>query len=339
MNGSKYCYNAFVGRMILSSAQTTSIAVCYGTLIPFTIACNAALVFALYKTKQFKVVANWNVVILSISDCLIGLVSAPMVVILFGKFGNKRICWFELATLLVGQTNTHFSGYMMMIIAIQRYVKVTPRFSQSIIAEKMTTKTGLIVIVCINLITSLMHGVVTTYFFTLSTSKIPNVIMMAINCILVAIVYACYIRLFCGIKRHATSTAVLWENGTNHINSQNITPVNISQGAKTYKNSQKTKRPNANHGYKEFTKTMTFVLVSFAVCSIPYVLLDFWTGWYSFVKQQEAPQIIRYLYNLSLTLINLNCIINALILLYRNKKAANYIRQHLSSTVATTEVQ
>ena len=203
------CYNALVGRLNLSKNQATSIAISFALEIPVIVACNGVLIIALYKTKQTKSAANYAVMLLSISDLFIGLLSVPLLVILFAAFSHTRNCWLEMTAIFVGQFNSHFSGYMTMIMAIQRYLNANPSFllrRRSSIMEMMTSEAGCKMMTFIAFIVSIAHGVVTTYLFNSTKSNIPNVVMVAINFIAIATVYIIYGKLVCRIKIHVANT-------------------------------------------------------------------------------------------------------------------------------------
>ncbi len=311
MNLTKYCYNAFVGRMILTRAQHLSIASVAALSIPLQISCNAAVIIAFYKTKQLKSASNWNIAILSFSDCLGGLVSLPLYCVLFAAFGKERVCWYEQLTVGMLQTNSHFSCYTMVVIALQRYLKARPGLTESSLSRKLASKKGTVFTSSLVLLVSILHGIVSTNFFNTTTTNIPKVIMAIINIAPVAAIYICYLRLYRNIRSHVTNITVELNSSTTH---QDSTTTTTNQP--TYCN--------------ELAKTMYFILASFAVCSIPFLIADFVTGWYALVLKVNAPQTVRYFYYMSFWPLSLNGIINALILLYRNKKAAKYIKDHLT---------
>ncbi len=304
MNSTKYCYNAFVGRMILTRAQNVSLAAIMALMIPFLIICNAAVIVGFYKTKQLSSVCNWSVVALSVSDGLIGIISMPLYCVLLITFGHERVCWYELLTMMVVQMNSHFSAYTIVVIALQRYLKARPRFAETWLTEKLVSKGGTVFTCSIALFLSILHGMVSTNFFNTITTSTPKIIMMIINICLVVSVYVCYIRLYRSIKVHVANTR------------------SLSVSAHRHGSTATTIQPY----YTELAKTMCFILATFAVTSIPYLITDFITGWYTFVLKVDAPQTMRFLYYLSFWPLVLNAVLNAVILLYRNKKAVKYIR-------------
>ncbi len=327
MSLTKYCYNGFVGRMLLTRAQNISIAASIAILIPILISSNAAVIIALYKTKQLNLVFNRNIAILCLSDCISGLASLPLHCVLFAVFGHERICWYEQLTVMMLQTNSHFTAYMMAVIALQRYLKARPTLAESPFTEKLLSKWGTISTVSLVLLLSILHALISTNFFNTISNRLPNIIMMFVNICIILSVYICYIRLFRGIRVHVTNNAMLNEHSA--ACRQSSTATTISTNQPTY--------------FHELAKTMYYILISFAVCSIPYLITDFYTGYYSIVLKENAPQTLRYLYYMSYWPMSLNGINNALILLYRNKKAAKFIKDSLTinyckaSTTETSE--
>ena len=226
MSKTPFCYTAFIGRLILTKAQTTIISICFTLETPFLVISNGALIMALIKTKQYKSTANRFIILLSLSDFFTGAVSIPLQAILFATYSHKRQCWFELMTMFITQMNVHFSGYLFMIIAIQRYFKTNPslRFRTSLSVENLLSPIGSVVLVVIAFIASVGHGLVTTYFFDSTKSKIPNYTMMAFNVILGLTVYFVYIRLFWGVKVHVAANY----DGKQSIGGARTTHLNIT---------------------------------------------------------------------------------------------------------------
>ena len=315
MNQTVYCYNSFVGRLILNRSQAISIAVCLLLQVPMIIATNGALIFALYKTNQLNSIANKLTLILSISDFLYGLVCVPSQAVLFAAFSSVRVCWYELATIFTSQLNGHFSAYIVITFSLQRYFKANPslRSQTSMFAVAVVSKTGTTVLVAVDLLLSIGHGLVTTYFFNTTRSKIPNYLLMSINFGALLVVYLLYIRLYCRVRSHAGTTK--------HIRVAQAGQNNTNNG-----------QANTRY-YKDFTKTISIILVSFAICLVPYIIMDFLTGYYSFVKKAPSPQKIRFLYYLSFLPLYFFSAVNAIIILYRNKVASRYIKQRFTSVV------
>ncbi len=322
MNLSNNCYNEFAGRTLLTRAQTISIAASAALLIPIQIICNAAVIIAFYKTKQLNSICNWYIVAMCLSDCFAGSVTIPLYCVLFTTFGFERVCWYEQLTMVVVQTNSHFSAYTMAVIALQRYLKARPRLSESWLTGKLVSKEGMIFTSSLVMFVSILHGIVSTNFFDTTTNITPKIIMMIFNIFIVVSVYVCYIRLYRSVKVHVANTAMLKENLPVSLRDSTIATTTATTSIPT----------NQPMYFNELTKTMYFILASCAVCGIPFMITDFATGWYALVLQVEAPQTVRFLYFLSFWPLALNGINNALILLYRNKKAAKYIKDCLRAT-------
>lgn len=315
MNQSLYCYNSFLWRQQLSRTQTNVIAACLILIIPVILTANGALVFALYKTDQTKTMPNKLALLLSISDVMLGLICIPTQVFLFAKFPTTRVCLYELTSIFITQLNAHFSMYIVMIIALQRYFKVNPslRSRTSWVTEALHSSSGIAVLVTTAFVLSIGHGLVTTYFFNTTKSKIPNYVLMCMNMTALITVYGMYVTLFLRVRIHTRNSRQLHE-----VNGRQAT-ADGNPGNITY--------------FKDFTKTIAIILIIFAICFMPYLIMDFVTGWYSFAKKTASPQMIRFMYYISFTPGYFFSAINATILLYRNKKATVYIKQRLTSMI------
>lgn len=303
------CYTTVAWRMILSPDQNLAIGVSYSFCILPTVILNAALCFALYKTKQLGKTSKFLVFLLSFSDCLSGLISVPGSVILFTLYGNTRNCWYERGLMFFGQTNGHFSLYIIMTLAIQKYFNVRPTFNKgnSCFEGLLESKRGLNVVVLICFGWSIFHGLVSVYFFGYVTSTIPNKILMVLRSVIVIVIYIFYFRLYFSIKRYLKkkdkSKSMQDVSATTSLNNQ---------------------REKVKKLYNGFFRTIYFVLIAFAVSYVPVISMDTWTGYYTLFKKTAAPNLPRFLYFLSHSTLFFNCAVNAFLFLRRDEAVSKF---------------
>lgn len=287
------CYTILAWRIILTNKQSTTIAVCCAVNILPVVLLNSALCFALYTTGKVAKASKFLIFILSLSDCATGLVTIPASVVLTTTLSHQRCCWLEMFTMFFGQSTGHFSFYIIMAIAVQRYLKVTPSlkfigtFQQSILSL-----TGLKVATLVILLWSLFHGLVSTYFFGNVTSKVLNAAMVIVRLLIFVIVCVCYFRMYWSIRQH-----------------MNEEPQ--QQGTSLQTHSQEN--------YKKFVKTVSITLIVLAVTYLPLMATDMWTRYYTLIKKIAAPQLPRFLYYLSFTMFFSNGAFNAIIFLRADK--------------------
>ena len=118
----KYCHSSYAERLLLSSSQSNVLAGLLTPLSPFGVTANALVIWALIKTNAIHDKCcrmNWILLAMSISDLIIGIITIPLIIVLFTKYRSIRWCDLEKATLFIGQMNLHFSGYNLFFMGLE----------------------------------------------------------------------------------------------------------------------------------------------------------------------------------------------------------------------------
>ena len=89
-------------------------------LILVNVITNAFVIYILIKTKQISNVTCKLILVLSVSDMLLGVVAQPLFTIEF----YDTNCLVATACLFVSVFLTHVSGYTIAIIGIDRYIRI-----------------------------------------------------------------------------------------------------------------------------------------------------------------------------------------------------------------------
>ena len=255
----------------------------------------------------------------AIFGCMSAATGFLMYVFLFTVFHDRRNCIFERASLFIAQVNSHVLGYLILVLAIDRYFNVRPNLTQQrgIIKWILSTK-GSYALVTLAIILSLLHGLVTVEFFGTAKSNIGKLIMAIFNVVIAVSVYIAYLRLYFELRAH--------ERSVKNLRSGQSSSVKVKSGSKYL---------------HEFVKTIAVILVAGMLCFLPFITMDIWTGWYTLVRKIAAPRDLRFVYYLSVVPVFINSSINAVLLLYRNDKALKYVKQCLgcSSHVRTNGIE
>lgn len=304
---SQDCYSLIAWRVILTPAERKAVAASCGVLILPTMLLNYAVCIALYKTKQLKSISKLLIFVLSASDFVTGCFTIPASVILFTVFGTRRCCWLEMATVLVGQSNGQFANCIILVLALQRYMKARPNSRSSNALTRMLSNPGLRYTIMACGVFSLLHGLSTVFFLGFVSSSIPNIILMNVRILIMVVIYVCYFRLYFSIKKHVHNISH-WQNSRSTEISQ--TPA-----------STKTE-----DSYSSFFKTVYIILVVFAICFLPILIFDLWTGIYTHFKKAPAPHLARFLYFLSHAPFFMNSSFNAAVFLYRDGLAWDFVK-------------
>ena len=312
-----HCYTALVWRVYLPRYQRLIVASSLGLTILPVVLTNLALSFSLYKSGEWKKKSKFFIFALGISDTLFGLVTIPNNVVLMTLFGDRRSCWFETVFMFIGQTNGHISFYMMVIIALERYLSVATTLNLGITHKLvrfttfLSSTTGHRVVLAVVACCSMFHGTVACYFFGYARgSHAANVLMMVVRFIVLFAIYFCYFRIYLALKKY--------------VRIKNDLP--IKRHRKTF-------------------RTIATILIIYTVCYAPFIVIDIWRAYYTFALQTAAPNALRFALALAFVFVYLNNAINAVVFLRANRKAKVCILRVISTVFSlkfddtSTEVQ
>ena len=310
------CYTVVAWRIILTDSQLDIIAASIALLILPVIATNTFLCIALYKTRQLQGCSKILIFGLSISDCFCGIVVMPAVVTMLTVYGHKRVCWLERLAMILGQSNGHFSLYILLSLALQRLVKAKPStVHSSFLYRLFWTKSGLTIIFITCSALALLHGLVSVYFFGFVTSNIPNIVMLITRVLITVSIYIVYFYLYFSIKRYvARSVGFLDTKST-------------SGGNATGRRQQLA--------YNVFFKTVALIMIVFVVCYLPLIVTDALTGYYTLLKRTATPRQLRFLYYLFHSIFFMNSVINAAIFIHRDQNIRLYLKSFFNQASET----
>ena len=294
------CRNAYTDRTILSKSQSTTLGILLTFELLLTLPLNALLIFGILKTKLSDSTTWRYIFLLGISGCFLGIIVIPINILLFTKERKMRNCDFEYSAIFIGQTVCQFTAYLIFLLALHRYFISLPDAKGS--WSTFTSKTGSRRLVICVFIVSLLHGAASVDFFGKVSTPIPNIAMKVIDFILGLMVYSIYLRLYLRIRRYAKQLRVRF----------NDVPIETRQ--------PQTKRVIRKPKYvKELALTISFVLLAVAIGYVPFIVMDCWTSWYTFVKSKTAPQNVRFVYYMTYGSVFFTSVANAAIILYRNR--------------------
>ncbi|XP_065064314.1 uncharacterized protein LOC135690638 [Rhopilema esculentum] len=303
----KNCPNTLAWRLLLLDCQSYVYAIAVALVILPTIISNVLLFIGMMNTGQFKSSCNLYIFVSSIIGVLSGLTGFPMYVALFTLYRKERFCILEKLAVCTAQFNGHMIGYAILALAIDRYFSVRPDLAMLSFARQVQSKLVSRFVVAIFSVLSFLHGLVSVDYFTVTKNLYGKIIMMTVNVLIVFVVYAAYLKLYHDIRVHNNSFRKAF------------------QTSETYRVTTKFNSRTPRY-LRELIKTISIILVTGMICYAPYIAMDFWTGWYTFVKKIPSPRTVRFIYYLSSVCVFLNASINAMLFLYRNQKAWLYVK-------------
>ena len=311
--GSPYCPNALVSRLVISKEQSYIVGITIAVIILPSLVINGVLFFVLTKAKKNNIACKMYIITSAVSGSLNSVTGFPMYIIIFTSYHHTRHCLFEKISIFTMQVNTHVLAYAILVLAIDRYFSVSPSFGWSKSAAKwMQSKNGSVIMCSSIVFMSILHGFVSVNFFAESKGVIGNVIMILINGIIACGVYVAYLKLYHEINVHRNS----FKRAFNQETVQECKSRRIKKTPKYL---------------REFIKTVAILLIAGILCYLPYIVMDCWTGWYTFVLKTEAPQAVRFAYYMSVVPVILYSLVNAALLLYRNDKVKQFVQEKLHS--------
>ena len=295
------CYTAVAWRVYLSKEQSLILSICYGSTILPVIILNTILCVRLYKHGHWQKPSKFLIFMLSFSDALMGFVSIPSTIVICTLYSHQRHCFIERAVVFFGQTNGHFSFYITLTIAMQRYSKMHWKLVDKYhLIRKTFTKPGLNLIITLLFFLSCLHGVVSTYFFGLIESSVPNIMMMALRSSVLFITQLCYFRVYASLKRH----------------SETMRTGNPKRSDDT--SDKCTRKLPIKSACSKVNRSVLVIMIILTLSFTPAMVADMWTGYYTFIQGTASPMLPRFFFYLSFTTIFLNCASNAAVIIYQS---------------------
>lgn len=308
-NGTR-CDNALADRMKLSLLQSTTIAVIVVILGLVIGLSNAILAYAMHKCKLLKTRSNYYLFLLTTTDGLYSVFVMPLFVLLFTRFRRERHCSLELATCFTGQCIFNTSTYLITLIAFHRYLKIDPSMKNlSYTGLKHSAMSGRIanVLVLGCFILPVLHGIISTPFLGRNAFSVANAVIKGINAIVFITICCLYVNLYYRFARKRDK--ILDSKGE-------------KKGSMTLHGKSRSRQ-------KDLMATVLLILASLFVTVLPYFITDVWTSWNVYISKQPIPLELYFSYYLCLMTISINCIANALIVIYRNRPVKEFLRGKL----------
>ena len=285
---------SFSARINLTSAQNLSILIGNSITGPVILVLNLILIICLAKTKQLRKAHGVLLLLLSISDCLIGFLAIPLHILIFSVFKTYPVCTLEFTPHAVGYFTAHFSGYMIAVISFQRNVHINPHIQpQNGFSRLLAKKTGLTILV---LVTLLVTSAETLVSVTLHDKFIPRLVLKIIDSVIIIYVYVTYFWMCFKVWRFSKRNT-----------------------AKQIRNRVSTKTSE-----DRLATTVALILIYTALCYFPYNIL---IG-VRYKRQRNGEKIsidMQFVIYLTLTVLQFNSAINAAIVMWRSTKIRKYL--------------
>eukprot|EP00794_Sanderia_malayensis_P011140 gene11140-12312_t len=268
-------------------------------LSPLTFACNATLIYSLFKTKQLNSITNKFILLMSISDLCTSVFVFPLMVVMIVLKNDYRNCQFELAVKYLAMIFGYFSFFMLCSVSVDRYVHVTKLNRYNRFMNDFRMK----LMVAVSIIMSVTIGAISVYGPSLLSLQLT---LHIINIISITFVFSVYMHVFCRIRMHI----------------ENFKQV-ISEGKSA---------PSANREAKrEFCaiKTIRALLGTVIILYSPYNIVSPIFVYYQFHKGVTPPPSVSIATYIAYTIVLSNPAINAIIYSFGNSAVKRFIFRKL----------
>ena len=303
-----FCDNPFQGRLLMYPNHSLGIGIINSIMIPVTLSTNTLLIFSLLKTDQLQSVSNYFILLLTVSDCAMGLVGQTLVSLLFTKYKRTSICKIETTTTCLTTFFGYLSGFSILSISIDRCIHMIflHRYSQIVTKRRvLITIMGCVILACMTSFSYLMGTFYKKY-------HIVKGVILLMDMTVILVIYTVYMSTYLRIKRHVDETAHLRQPGPR-------TPALKDEAG--HENKKKPKYSFV------LTKTIFVVLGAAFISYVPYVTV-------SMIKvvrvtsssEPTSPYLQLALY-VTYLLTYLNSALNAIIFLHGNKKCRVFVLQ------------
>ena len=306
------CSTIFDGRFRLTRLQTLSVGISIAVISFLTVGINFILIAALRKTKQLNNSTNIYIFLLSLSDCLQGAVSMPLCAFLFLTYENQTKCQLVFTAEALSLFHGSFSGFVTLLIGVDRYMNIRPKFSEdNCCLKKLKTKCGSVTLTCLCFVWSVASVGLLNLEKNLGNALI-SIGVGTIDIFGVVTIYTLYIRMYVKIIRQVKTSVV-------------------------YRKEKVQKKSTEMPQYtRELAKTIFVIIIIIAACYLPFLLLHIYITNTGGITISNG---LQFSYYLSLLPISVNASLNACIILYRNKRLQGYLRQTACMLLPTQNIR
>ena len=147
-------------------------------LILVNVITNAFVIYVLIKTKQISNVTCKLILVLSMSDMLVGVLAQPLFMIEF----YDTNCLIVTACLFVSVFLTHVSGYTIAIIGIDRYIRI----KYFVNFKAIWTTRVVLTLSCMGCVFALIQALMITIGLLLKKGEVAKRIYIAIDSTIIA---------------------------------------------------------------------------------------------------------------------------------------------------------
>ena len=314
------CSQILANRLSLTTYQNLLLSIMTVIIACLTVIVNSILAFTIWKVKQLKTSTDILTFLLSLSDCVQGTVTMPLTSVIFFTHSNQMKCRLYIPYTVCSTSNTHFSGYLIFLIALDRYISVRPNLREiNGCFTNLKSRTGLIILIALCFVWAATAGGCTIIENELNI-KLPVICVFIADVCVASTVIVLYIKMYVTVWHH-TQTSVVYKKKGNTAEPTVISPHNGKRDPKCVCTNSDTPRYT-----KELAKTIFIILIVGSICLLPVMILHAYVGG---IAKGTVSNTVQFSWLLSCQFANINSVLNACIILYRNKRLRGYVKRNM----------
>ena len=315
--GMSACNTVYPNREGMSTTSLVALGYFNISVTVINVILNVFLCFALWKTGQLYKLSSRFIFCLSISDIFVALTTQNMVSYLLLSESKTRNCKIEASSHFFSFTLNQFSGDMILIIALDRYLHM--KFLNKY-PTKMTAKRGILLVI-LNVAISLFGGITATLVALLDGCFVWHWIFVSLDSAIIMTVIILYIGMYLTVRKMAGR-------------------LNLNTGMSASENqlpSLKLKERKSSCRYNfTLARTVSFVLVSMLLSYLPYFCLGSISTYYYHIRNEEPSNQLKIAVYFSIILVYMNCSFSVIIFVLFNNGIKRFLVKLFHSSVNTS---
>ena len=192
------CESLYSGRKYLSGTQIKLLIGINLIIMVLNLIANSFIVYVLVSTKQLHNISIRLILYLSISDCFLALIDQPLFVVMVTVYSDSSNCTFETIVQFIFVFTKHLSGYIIVLIAYDRYLRMKHLKRYCTLAHNWKVRFAVGTVICF----ALLQGVIQTIATELNVFAQINIIVAVIDGLVIFAVFIGYIMTITVVKKH-----------------------------------------------------------------------------------------------------------------------------------------
>ena len=201
-NHSHVCESLYSGKIFLNDIHVIVLIGFNIFVMALNVASNSAVIYILVSRKLLHNVSMRLILYLSVSDCVIATITQPLFILMLAKFSIHKNCTFDMIAQFIFVFTKHLSGYIIAVIAGDRYCKMRYLNRYFEVAQSWRLHGAVLIAILLSFLQGILRGVGTM----LNHFEIVDRIALAIDLCVVLAVFLTYTQTVRVVRKHSNLT-------------------------------------------------------------------------------------------------------------------------------------